>query len=1110
RRAAVSSFGISGTNAHVILEQGPEPVVQQDAAGTPAALPFLLSAKTPKALQAQATRLLTVLDDANSTALARSLATTRALHDHRAVVTAADPTALREALNALAEGRTTANAVTGAAQPTGHTVLVFPGQGSQWLGMAVELLDTAPVFRARIEECAAALEPFTDWSLLDVLRGTGDEASLERVDVVQPALWAVMVSLAELWRSYGVRPDAVVGHSQGEIAAAAVTGALSLGDAAKVVALRSRALRGIAGLGGMVSVPLPVEQVRERIAGRPDRLSIAAVNGPAVTVVSGDADALRELVAGYEREEVRARVIPVDYASHSAHVDAIREEVLGLLAGIEPRSTGVAFYSTVTGGPVDTAGLDPEYWMRNLRRTVLFEQTVNALLADGYGVFVESSAHPVLTVGVQQVVEAAGREDRTVVAGSLRRGEGGLLRFLASAAEVHVRGGAVDWSAVLPAAPRVDLPTYPFEHGSYWLVPGAGASGVGSAGLSGAEHPLLGAAVERADEAGPLFTGRVSLRSHPWLAEHAVLGTVLVPGAALVDLAIHAGDRVGCGRIEELTIEAPLVVPQEGAVRLQVLVDAADADGRRPFAVYSRPDDAPADRPWTRHAAGALLPTDTAPEAKAGPGGSWPPERAVEVPVAEAYPLLAATGLEYGPGFRGLRATWRRGGELFVEAALPESAAPGAFGLHPVLLDSVLHGLALSGSGDAPRLPFSWSQVSLFATGARTVRARIAPTGPDTVSLELVDTAGAPVASVEALTVRPVAADQLAPVTTDGDDLFAVDWSTLPEPVEPLAAPEGWVLLGADTAGLTGALPLASAADLDGLAAAGVRTAFLCASGAPDVRSGAVRVLDTVRAWLADERFAEARLVVVTRRAVAVHAGEDVPDLPGAAVWGLVRSAQTEHPDRFVLLDLDGRAGSAEAVPAALASGEPQLAVRDAAVLVPRLARAAAGQGLTAPLDGPWQLDVTAKGSLDKLALVACPEVEGPLAEGQVRLAVRAAGLNFRDILITLGMVPDDGRPAASEGAGVVLEVGPGVTGFAPGDEVMGLIGKIGPVSVADHRLLAPKPRGWGFAEAAGAPVVYLTAYYGLRDLAKAEAGESLLLHAATGGVGMAALQLAH
>ncbi|MBZ4324141.1 type I polyketide synthase, partial [Streptomyces huiliensis] len=478
RRAAVSSFGISGTNAHIILEQAPadgidEPTGTGAVADGSGVLPWLLSARTPEALRAQAARLhadVTAQAEWHAGEVGWSLATGRAALEQRAVVIGADRDGLLAGLTAVASGDAAPTVVTGAAGGTlGRPVFVFPGQGSQWLGMAVELLGSSEVFAGRMADCERALAPFVDWSLVDVLRGAEGAPGLDRVDVVQPALWAVMVSLAELWRSVGVEPAAVVGHSQGEIAAACVAGGLSLEDGARVVALRSRALLEIAGEGGMVSVALPAAEAEALVAAWEGRISVAALNGPRSTVVCGDAGALDELLERCEAEEIRARRVPVDYASHSAHVERIKDRIRRELADVRPQSGSVPFHSTLTGEVFDTAGLDADYWYRNLRSTVRFRSVIEGLLAAGHRAFVECSAHPVLTVGVEETAQEA--DVPAVVVGSLRRDEGDWRRFLTSMAEAYTQGLAVDWPSLFSGGARrlVDLPTYAFQHRRYWL-----------------------------------------------------------------------------------------------------------------------------------------------------------------------------------------------------------------------------------------------------------------------------------------------------------------------------------------------------------------------------------------------------------------------------------------------------------------------------------------------------------------------------------------------------------------------------------------------------------------------------------------------------------------
>ncbi|MGW0886301.1 SDR family NAD(P)-dependent oxidoreductase, partial [Streptomyces sp. NPDC002671] len=965
RRAGVSAFGVSGTNAHVILEQAPVTVPEEPSESSvpPVVVPWVVSAKTEAALRGQAERLVSFVEDRPELAtadVATSLVTGRSVFEQRAVVLDG-----LTGLGALAEGREVAGVVRGSATGAdGRAVFVFPGQGSQWLGMAAELLDSSPVFAERIGECAAALAPFVDWSLTDILRSTDDEAWLEQVDVVQPVLWAVMVSLAEVWRSYGVEPAAVIGHSQGEIAAAAVAGALSIQDAAKVVALRSKAIRALSGRGGMVSVSLGVEAVQERLTAWNGRLGVAAVNGPAVVVVSGDADALDELLAACEADGVRARRIAVDYASHCAHVEEIEDVLLRELADITPRTGSVPFYSTVTAEVVDTTVLDAGYWYRNLRQTVRFADTVRALLDDGFRLFIESSAHPVLTMGVEQTAETHINSPVTAV-GSLRRDEGGLKRLLTSAAEAFVGGASVDWAGLFEGtgARHVELPTYAFQHQRYWIEPSTSRHGdVRSAGLAAADHPLLEAAVALPESGGHLFTGRISMQSHPWLADHAVFGTALLPAATFVELALRAGDAVGCGRLEELTPETPLVLPDSGAVQLQLAVSGPDDAGRRTVSVYSRYEDSAAELPWTRHAVGVL--TAGAP---AGPDVArgleeWPPAGADPIDVAALYESGEdGVGLVHGPAFQGLRQAWRRGEEIFVEVTLPEErrAEAGRFGVHPALLDAALHivdGQAADTADTAVTLPYAWTGVSLYATGATTLRVRLAPGPRDGVGVLLADESGQVVAAVEQVTTRTVTPDDVA----DGgrvphESLFRVEWAALPA---DSVAVEGEgarrAVVGPDAAELCGLLPVAAEfAALgevtlsDEAGRACVLLPFLSGSrsgagvGDPaEVRDATRRALEALQEWLAEERFTGARLVVVTRGAVSAVPGEDVTDPAAAAVWGLVRSAQAEHPDRFVLLDLDGHDVSDAVLDAMLASGESQLAVRQGQAYIPRLTRA--------------------------------------------------------------------------------------------------------------------------------------------------------------------------
>ncbi|WP_399552568.1 type I polyketide synthase [Streptomyces sp. YIM 98790] len=1099
RRAAVSAFGISGTNAHVIIEQAPpESVAEPGTEPEPGpgtepgtergrepetgaeprpgrepqhghtAVPLLLSASSPTALAARARQLHTHLTDRPVAPVAAALATRAPRLAHRAAVTGGDPLA---GLQAIAEGRPSPDVLLGTARPRGKTVFVFPGQGSQWSGMALALHRESEVFREQLDACAEALAPHADWNLLDALAGP-----LERVDVVQPALWAVMISVAALWQHHGVAPDAVIGHSQGEIAAAHVAGALSLADSAAVVASRSKAITRLSGTGGMASLQLPEAETAQRIKRYGGAVEVAAVNGPASTVVSGTPGELADLVASCEADGIRARTIPVDYASHSEHVEDLRDEIVTALAGIEPRPARVPFHSTVTGGFLDGTELDAGYWFRNLRRTVGFAAGTRALLDQGHRVFVEVSAHPVLTTAIGATAEDAEIDD-AVVLESLRRDDGGPDRFRTALARAHVNGTGIDWR--IPPV-TADLPTYPFQRRRYWLEEPVAAGDTGALGLRPADHPLLGAALRTADGEGTVLTGRLSRTTQPWLAGHGLGGTVLLPGAALAELALHAGDQVGCGHLAELTLHAPVVLDAD--LDLQVLLGADTGDGR-PVSVHTSPagkDD------WTRHATGVL--TSQEPAAP-GDLAEWPPPGAAAVPVDGFYEALADRGYSYGPAFRGVHAAWRDGDVIYASVALPEDQDVSGYGLHPALLDASLHAAGLDGAdgADGPdglRMPFGWTDVHLYATGARTLRVRMSPAGPDAVTLLLADEAGQPVATVGRLALRPVDAGALGRTRADLSALFGLDLEPVELPEPP--AEQGWVTLPADGQDRPDSLASATAA------------LWTCPSG--ELEDVVDRTLHVVREWLADDRLAGVPLVVLTRTDELAH----------RAVAGLLRTARTEHPGRIRHIDADDHPHTRRALPAAMAAGHPELVIRGGSGAVPRLVRASTAPALAAPAEQPWRLSLTYRGELDGMALTACPEALRPLEAGEVRIAVRAGGLNFKAVLLELGMVPRDDWSSLGEGAGIVLETGAGVTGLAPGDRVMGLFtGGLGTVTVSDRRLVVPMPKRMSFAQAAGVPVVYLTAYYGLADLAGLREGESVLVHAATGGVGFAALQLA-
>jgi acyl transferase domain-containing protein/NAD(P)-dependent dehydrogenase (short-subunit alcohol dehydrogenase family)/acyl carrier protein len=969
RRAAVSSFGVSGTNAHVILEEAPGPSVpegdsepgpdegEEPAAPLPGPFPLSISAKSEPALREAGRRLAAHLQDNPELDLGDvglSLLTTRAALEHRAVVVGTAREQVLSALSALGAGGEAPGLARGLARPDHRPVFIFPGQGSQWQGMATELAEHSPVFAGRLRECEEALSPHLDFSVHDVLAGAEGAPSIERIEVVQPALFAVAVSLAALWRACGVEPAAVVGHSQGEIAAAHVAGGLTLEDAARLAAVRSRIIASLVGQGGLLSVALPADQLKPRLQRWNGRIELAARNGPTSAILSGDREALDGLLAECEAEGVRAREVPAAIASHSAHVEVLREEVLEALAPIAPRSGDVPFYSTVTGELLDTAELDAGYWYRNLREPVCFEQVTRGLLAEGHRTMVEVSPHPVFAFAVTETIEATLADPaEAAVLGTLRRDEGGPERFALSLAEAHAAGATVDWNAVFASsgARRVALPTYPFQRRRYWLDSAPAGTGDPSAtGQAPAAHPLLGAAVALAGEDEWRFTGRVSLATHSWLADHVVFGAALLPGTAFAELALWVGERVGCGTIEELTLQVPLILPESGGRRLQVALLAPDEQGCREIGVYSRPEpdgDGEEAGEWSCHATGVLSPRAAAvPE----PLETWPPKGAEPVELEFVYERLAAHGIEFGPALQCLKAAWRRGEEHFTEVSLSEDQVrEGAgFGLHPALFDSVGHtslDLALEEAGaGTTALPFAWRGVRLHESGETTLRTRVVPVEQGRSSLFAFDRSGAPVISVESIVGRPVERSQLR-AAGRREALYRVEWEAIGHDdgselrlailgdaeipgIEADRFPNVFSLIEAIEAG-------AEAPEIvlaPGWAEPGEESAL--ATSHATTR----RALALLQAWAPDERLQGSRLVFLTEGALAV-AGDGGPDLGVAPLAGLLRSAHSEHPGRFALIDSDGAEASQAILPNALRADEPQLALREGAALAPRLTR---------------------------------------------------------------------------------------------------------------------------------------------------------------------------
>ncbi|WP_216897311.1 type I polyketide synthase [Nocardia alni] len=1119
RRAGVSAFGISGTNAHVVLEQVEEFETPESAEPEPTEsvappyIPWVISGASEDARTAQAQRLeqyLAATPDADAVDVGVTLAAGRARLPYRAVALGADRDELHGALDALVAGRASANVAVGQSVPGAMTVVQFPGQGSQRVGMGRALYERYPVYAKAFDEVCAEFGTSFDPPLRSVIFAEPDTKTaqlLTQTSYTQAALFCVEVALYRLLETYGVRADLLMGHSIGELTAAYLAGVWSLSDAVKLVAARGLLMQALPEGGAMLSVPLSEDEVKPLLNGS-GRIAIAAVNGPAAVVVSGDEDAVDEVARTFGERGHRTRRLEVSHAFHSPRMEPILADFAGVCASLTYRPPTVPIVSNVTGEPVEPEQLcDPDYWVRHVREAVRYFSGVQAARRYGATVFIEAGPGSTLTALTNQGLDDDLDAVTAVAILDPKRDE--LLALHSALARAFVAGAAVDWTAVLGGrTSRVDLPTYAFQHRRFWLNKPAGSGDLGAVGLGATGHPLVAASVPLADGAATILTGRLSVSAQPWLADHVVAGRVLVPGTAFVEIALHAGDLVGLPRIAELVLQAPLALTASDAVDLQVVVTAGQDE--RGLAVYSRPHGVDA-AGWTCHATGTL--SSPSPAVPFAESQAWPPAGAIAVDVADVYPSLAEGGYGYGPAFRGLTTMWRRGDDLFAEVELPEQirGAAAEFGLHPALLDAALHAMAaaaMSDGAETVKLPFAWEGVSLYAVGATALRVRLSPNGNDRIAITVTDPSGGVVAAVDALSVREISADQLTGGGPGAEDLYALGWVAVTPP-----QPGGGTWEDLETGAVEG-LPAEKYTHEGGevivLRCAGGESADIAAQAAATVG----RVHAAIRALVTDRRFAAATIAVLTSGALAIDGGEDVADLVTAPIWGLLRSAQAENPERLVLVDTDAPEDYRSAIATAAAlDGEPQVVLRRGAAHVPRFTRAGADTVGGVDLLGtrPWRLGSLGKGTLDGDNIVLRPDdaAAEPLRPGQVRVRLRATGMNFRDVLIVLGMYPDPNAPIGGEGAGVIVETASDVTDFAPGDRVMGLFEGIGDTVVSDRSMVVPMPRGWTFAQAAAVPAVFATAYYALVDLAGVTEGETLLVHAATGGVGMAAVQLA-
>ncbi|HEY5261623.1 MAG TPA: type I polyketide synthase, partial [Solirubrobacteraceae bacterium] len=1005
RRAGVSSFGVGGTNAHVILEEAPEPVnVKRRAGSAPESLaveglpdegsdgyrqtgetdtgtssgggpselpviPWVISAKGEDALCEQAARLLERVNGEQTLSpldIGLSLSAGRAALLDRAVVLGDDLPTLSAGVSALAGRGEAPSLVRGAVDARGSCLaLLFTGQGAQRAGMGRGLYELFPVFREALRDACGCLDVELGRPLLEVVLGTGDrepseapsgEGLLDQTMFTQAGLFALEVALFRLLESWAVKPDFLLGHSIGELAAVHVAGALSLEDACALVAARGRLMGALPPGGAMVALQASEREARELIAGSADSVSLAAVNGPSSVVISGDEDPVLELAGRWERDGHKVKRLRVSHAFHSPRMDGMLEQLAELASGLSFAQPTIPIISNLTGEPLSLEQMrDPHYWANHAREAVRFADGVSWLASHGTRSFLELGPDGVLSAMAREcLVHDEHDEDCVVVAPLLRGGHPEERTLLGALARAWVNGVELDWAAMYEntGAERVQLPAYAFQRRRYWLdTLATGKHQAGSAaGMRPLDHPLLHAAITLAGDGRSAFTGCLSLAEQPWLGEHVVAGVALVPGTTFVEMALYAGSELGCEVLRELVMEAPLVLEEGLAIEVQVVMGEPLDEGERTVSIHSRPrgaleEDAAEARPWTRHASGVLVPGAGAPyEPPALAGEAWTTPDAHSLDVRDMYERFGQLGVDYGESFMGVRAAWRRGEQMFAEVRLPEQARAegGRFGIHPALLDAAFQamgGLAESRDEREPAhelmIPFAWSGVRLHAEGAHDLRVRGTLSAERGASLFAADGAGVPVVSIESLKVRPVTPAQLWSARAGHREaMFGLDW--LPAKDEGEHTDGMLALLGEghehdgygndghendlhghdEHKGLAGALREAGAfagvfADAGALAdsleqldgpVAAVLADFTelptpeahTSGGTPpadSVPAGAHavahRALATIQAWLAEERFSNSRLVLVTRNAVGASAQDRVIGLQAAPVWGL-------------------------------------------------------------------------------------------------------------------------------------------------------------------------------------------------------------------------------
>ncbi|MCV9879626.1 type I polyketide synthase [Brenneria izbisi] len=996
KRAAVSSFGFSGTNAHLILEEPPAPASPAEEAAPTITFPvpgivLPLSAASPAGLCAQAKQLHTwMTQNADTTpdlaAIAYSLATTRTHFDYRAVVNTEDRDGMLNALAALAANRYAPGIIQGARSPSGNVAFLFTGQGAQWPTMGQGLYRLSPVFAQTFDDVCQHLDPLLSQPLKTVMfaeQGSADAVLLDRTDFTQAALFAFEVALCRTVMHLGVSPDVLIGHSIGEIAAAYIAGVFSLSDAATFVATRGRLMESITADGAMVAIEISETEILPSLQEYEECVAIAAINASSSVVISGDTDKVLSLAEQWQSRGYRTHRLRTSHAFHSPHIDGIVDTLRRTLSTLSLQAPAIPIVSTVTGQRLtNEQACSVEYWANQARCAVRFDAAVQWLEAHHVVAALEVGPDGVLTAlgRASTVSETSGVPGAAWIA-CLRKGRDEWRPFFTALARLYAQGQPLDWRKLLVQTPTVPLPTYPFQHRRYWLQAPPAQPTLNS-GFFAVKHPFLHAGIDSAAQQSWIFTGRLDAARQPWILEHRVADVAAGAGAMTAEMMLSIGERIGCQRIDDLFLHTILPLDESIPTAIQLHIGPAEADGGRTVEAYFHQPNAPEPHEyqmaaWKRYATCRLVPGETSlPEWPDLHNDNWPPANARPVDFTPIYEHLAAQGVILGNAFQRLVNVWEHADGLYIEAASPEShAEPGEnFTLHPTLLDAgmqaaLLEQLTPGKENRQPRLLFSLSGIRQYIRGAQRLRGHLvrktddpSTSGYSEYALRLADDTGRAVAIIDAIVLKSSNSPRLSP---SRPPFYHLAWREIAPDSSSKKPKVRWIVpqnrLRERFSGVIKEYDAASAYDdiHQTLATFSPRPDEIAVFIAPDGdntpefidHSPTNSVLNALQAWLNEPRTAAVPLLVVTQGAIATNDGENVPNLAQSPLWGLVRSAQLEHPGRFFLLDINEVENtSLSLINTAInaLSHEPQLALREGKILAPRLLKAAGDGDLTA------------------------------------------------------------------------------------------------------------------------------------------------------------------